>query len=259
VLTLGIDLSTEPRGTAACLIEWPEVVGKVPTIALVRTGVTDDDVLALASGVEVVAIDAPFGWPREWAAAVAAHRPGQSFFAAGLPSVLTRRAADGWIASNVGIYPLAVAANLIGATAIRCARLVHRLGVAVDTGRVDARPFVSEVYPAAALKRWGLSYRLYKGRALAVDRSALIDSLVQAGLPVALQAETRRVIEASDDALDGLLCSLVARAVAIGLTDDAPEALLAVTATEGWIRVPRAGSSLRSLGGPRMEQGVTLQ
>jgi len=249
MLTLGIDLSTAAKSSAACLIDWPDGSSQPPTITLVQTTVTDDDVIALAAGADVIAIDAPFGWPTAWANAVAKHRPGDPFLATGLPATLTRRATDSWVAANVGIYPLSVGANLIGATAIRCARLVHRLNLPVDTGEVGSGRFVSEVYPAAALVRWGLPHRLYKGRVLATARTALIDALVEAGLPVAIRADARREIESSDDALDALLCSLVGRAVAIGLTDDAPEPLRAATATEGWIRVPRAGTTLGGLGG----------
>lgn len=245
--TLGIDLATVASKTAACVIEWPDASDSWPNIVSLQTTVTDDDIVAMAAEADGVAIDAPFGWPRPWAAAVAQHRPGRPFTAIGSPAILTRRATDAWIADQLKIYPLAVAANLIGATAIRCARLVHILGMPVDVGMPVKLPFVSEVYPAAALRRWGLSYQLYKGRQFTEARRLLIDALVGAGLPIRLSGESRRVLEASDDAFDALVASLVARAIGQSLTDDAPAHLQEAGAAEGWIRVPRQGVSLGAL------------
>ena len=247
MLTLGVDLATEPRKTAVCAIEWPDSPGRPATIELIRANLTDDDILALAIDADVVGIDAPFGWPRAWAESVGRYKPGESFTAAGSPASITRRATDAWVAKNVGIYPLAVAANLIGATAIRCARLIHRLGMPIDTGTFRGLPVITEVYPAAALLRWQLPYRLYKGRKLSAAREALIDALVAAGLPVQLTIASRSAVDSSDDVLDALLCSLVSRAVAVGLTDEAPEALQSEARAEGWIRVPSMQTTLPDL------------
>jgi hypothetical protein len=245
--TLGIDLATDPRRTAACLIDWSPDTGVQPVVTSIEVGVTDDRAVELAAHAEFVGIDAPFGWPRAWAAAVAKHRPGATFGVEGTPAGLTRRATDLWVAENTGIYPLSVAANLIGATAIRCARLIHRLGQPIDQGRSPRAPLTSEVYPAAALVRWGFKHQLYKGAPFAAGRKDLIASIVAGGLPIVLGDGDHHLLEASDDALDSLLCSLVARAVAVGLTDDAPASLHDAAATEGWIRIPVPGSSIRML------------
>jgi len=245
--TLGIDLATDPRRTAACLIDWSSGLGSDPVVVSMEVGVTDDRAVQLASRAEFVGIDAPFGWPRTWAAAVAKHQPGAAFEAEGTPAVLTRRATDVWITQETGIFPLSVAANLIGATAIRCARLVHAIGQPIDLGLPAKAPLTSEVYPTAALVRWGFKHQLYKGKAFSPARKDLIRSIVDGGLPILLADEDHRLLEASDDALDSLLASLVARAIALGLTDDAPAGLRSAAAAEGWIRVPRSGSSLRML------------
>ena len=244
--TLGVDLSTDPKQSALCLLEWPGMA-QPARIAHLVVGATDEAIASMAAGAQYVGIDAPFGWPKAWAAAVAAHRPGEQFTAAGSPAELTRRYTDVWVASNVGIRPLPVGANLIGATAIRCARIVAALGRPVDTGASVQPGSVSEVYPAAALKRWGQSFTLYKGRKWHEARLALVAALIQAGLPVALPSAQRAAVEANDDALDALIASLVARAVALGLTDYCPPEALERCRTEGWIRVPAAGTSLRGL------------
>jgi len=241
-----VDLSTDPKRTAICLLEWPGVA-RHARITHLAVGATDEAVVSAAAGALYIGIDAPFGWPKAWATAVAAYRPGDPFAAQGSPAELTRRYTDGWIAANVGIRPLPVAANLIGATAIRCARLVSALGRPVDTG-VGVQPgSVSEVYPAAALKRWGQSFTLYKGRQWREARLALVAALIEAGLPVALTSAQRATLEASDDALDALIASLVARAVGLGLTDACPPEARESCRNEGWIRVPAAGTSLRDL------------
>jgi len=245
--TLGIDLATDPRRTAACLIDWSPGTGVQPAVISIEVGVADDRAVELAAQADFVGIDAPFGWPRPWAAAVAKHRPGAGFDAEGTPAVLTRRATDRWVAQHTGIYPLSVAANLIGATAIRCARLIHAIGQPIDDGRLPEAPLTCEVYPAAALVRWGFKHRLYKGAPFAAGRKELIASLVAGGLPIGLRDADLALLEASDDFLDSLLCSLVARAVAVGLTDDAPASLYEAAAAEGWIRIPAVRSSLRML------------
>ena len=63
--------------------------------------------------------------------------------------------------------PLAVAADRIAMTAMRAARLlakVHDSGESVDRSGKTHR-FV-EVYPAAALKTWGLRFKSYKSKGL---------------------------------------------------------------------------------------------
>lgn len=244
--TLGVDLSTDPKRTALCLLEWSGD-GSPARLTDLVVGVSDETVLRTAESAEHIGIDAPFGWPRSWATAVAAHQPGDPFAADGSPAELTRRYTDEWIAANVGIQPLAVAANLIGATAIRCARLVAALRRPVDTGEEVPAGSVSEVYPAAALKRWGQEFTLYKGRRWREARLALVAALIEAGLPVALTSAQRAALEANDDALDALIASLVARAVGLALTDDCPPEATESCRSEGWIRVPAASTSLRDL------------
>lgn len=245
VHTLGVDLSTNPKLTALCLLEWP--TSSPARIEELVVGASDESVLRVAASADHIGIDAPFGWPRAWAAAVAAHLPGIPFAADGSPAELTRRYTDTWITANVGIYPLPVGANLIGATAIRCARLVAACGRPVDAGEGVRPGSVSEVYPAAALKRWGQSFALYKGRQWREARLALVATLIAAGLPVALTPTQRAALEANDDALDALVASLVARAVAMGLTDNCPPEAREFCRSEGWIRVPAAATSLRDL------------
>lgn len=247
MITLGVDLATVDTKTALCAIEWS--VGALGRVVHHQVGATDVEIISAARASSVTAIDAPFGWPREWATAVALHRPGHAFRAEGRSSILTSRVTDRWVEAYVRVRPLAVGANLIGATAIRCARLVHAIGHAVDMGQRLEPPFTCEVYPAAALKGWGIEHRLYKGKANAAARVVLIDRLVSAGIPVETDSELRSWLEQSDDALDALIASLVGRAVAVGQTEDVPQEHQAAARAEGWIRLPSKGSMLESLQG----------
>lgn len=78
---------------------------------------------------------------------------------------LTNRATDLHLRQSVRLQPLSVSADRIGAAAMRCAAILSgltRKGIEIDrTGRVGP---VVEVYPAAALKVWGLPHQGYKGR-----------------------------------------------------------------------------------------------
>ncbi|MGH2351838.1 MAG: DUF429 domain-containing protein [Chloroflexota bacterium] len=239
--TVGVDLSTDVRRTGLCTLAWKDRRARVLHLA---GAATDAQVAQAAAGAAHVAIDVPFGWPGPWADAVAAHRPGLPFTAQGTPAELTRRFTDAWVTRRTGLYPLPVAANLIGATAIRGARLLHQLQRPVDYGLSDEPGSVSEVYPAAALKCWGQAFQQYKGTIWRAARERLIEALCAAGLPVVLDASDRLRLAASDDALDSLLCAVLARAIQLGLTEDAPVSARERVRREGWIRLPLAGSTI---------------
>ena len=245
MITLGVDLATVDKKTALCALEWPS--DGPARIVHRQLGASNKDIVARARSASVIAIDAPFGWPRPWAKAVAAHRPGLAFHAEGASAVLTSRGTDRWVERETRARPLAVGANLIGATAIRCARLVHEMGLPIDVGAPLEPPYVCEVYPAAALSGWSVPYRVYKGAKGLEARALLVRALVTAGLPVELNPADRMWIEASDDGLDAMIASLVARAVLKGLTDDVPADLSQEAAAEGWIRFPSAGVRLPDL------------
>ena len=71
MITLGIDLSVQPKNTAACVIECRKggAAAREP-----RTGCTDEDLDALIANADAVGMDAPFGWPSDFAKAVAEWR-----------------------------------------------------------------------------------------------------------------------------------------------------------------------------------------
>jgi hypothetical protein len=90
---------------------------------------------------------------------------------------------------------------------------------------------VAEVYPAAARLRWHLS----------PSRSVVE---LQTALPPLRFADPSGAVayERNEHAFDALVAALVARAVALGLTEPPRPSELSVAATEGWIHLPRPGS-----------------
>lgn len=219
--TLGVDLSAQPRHTAACVVDWVE-----GSIAL-HERVDDDALVELAGDADVVGIDAPFGYPTAFVDAVAAFARGGEWPDGDIRE-LRFRATDRFVHEQTGRWPLSVSSDLIALPAWRCLRLRSRLN-----GRR-----VVEVYPGAALSMWRLERRGYKQSGDA--RAVLVRELERrAGLP--LDAIRPRCVD-SDDPVDAFVAALVARAAAHGMTIPPPPELAARAAREGWIELPLADS-----------------
>ena len=238
---LGIDLAAAPKKTYACrLAEHAGVLR-----AELHADCDDDSLRFLADGCKKVAIDAPFGWPSAFVDAVDAHRRFAAWPAPDDEAPETFRAELSFRASDrVTMHtrrPLSVSTDRIGVTAMRCAHLLHRW--ARDGERVDragAGKFV-EVYPAAALIRWGQVGFGYKGSDKA-PLEALVAAIADTVPSLELSAEDRALCARADDAFDALVAALVARAATLGLTDLPPRALRGLAAKEGWIHLPLRGS-----------------
>lgn len=222
--TVGIDLSAEPARTAVATIEWD---ASRPRVTHVRLGADDQQLLSAVQGAGGVGVDCPLGWPDRFVDFVVAHRegavPAGELTGLALRRTLLRRATDTHVAATFGVVPMSVSADRIGSVAMRAAGLLAALG-SVDRSGSDV---VMEVYPAAALKVWGLAHRGYKA-----DPTAHVDALgIEWGA-------FRDLACRSDHVLDAVVCALVARAARVGCTDGPPPELLAQARTEGWIHVP---------------------
>jgi predicted nuclease with RNAse H fold len=138
-----------------------------------------------------VAIDAPFGFPARFSALVgemgespqtwngpergdahnSRHRLEQD--PSGHDAVI-RRATDWHIMRTVkGVTPLSSVVEQITSTTLRCCWLLKEAGVTDRLGGDN----VIEVYPAAALARWGLPSAEYKGSKGRQVRSDIIDKI----------------------------------------------------------------------------------
>lgn len=241
--TLGVDLASQPAKTAACVVAWQ--AGRA-TAETPRLGLADGDLLTMAAGCEAVGIDAPFGWPQPFVDFLA--EEGAPPWDAARRDALCFRRTDRRVWAALGRPPLSVSSDRIALPAMRCAGLLRALGVADRSG--GGR--VVEVYPAVALKRWGLLAKGYKAPRRAPRR--LGEAAADAPLPLLFGAllaacpwlEIGEVAAAlcrrDDDAFDALVAALIARAAALGLTERPAPEEEDLARVEGWIAVPVAGS-----------------
>lgn len=253
MITLGIDLASRPERTAACAIEWTHGRARVMDVAC---GQDDAALLERIAAADKTGLDVPFGWPDAFVDHVARFHAGGDWAATTTLAALRFRETDRVVAARTGRWPLSVSTDLIGVPAFRAAALLSRLhdqGHVVDrsgTGRLV------EVYPAAALRLWGLASTGYKRREGRPSLTTLLAELRRRTRGwLELDVAARRLCGASDDALDALVAALVARAAAIGLCEPPPPEHAARAAREGWVALPTADALDRLAGATRSADG----
>lgn len=237
--TAGIDLSTRQRKTAVAIIDWGEDSAEV-----VDLSVGGHDVPALCRVIEAVdktGIDCPFGWPNRFVDIVSAHRDRR------LPDVpddvvgrtaVSLRTTDRFVKCKTKVRPLAVAADRIGATAVLCAGLLaHVQASGIEVDRSGATGRVVEVYPAAALSQWDFTYTGYKEPKNADTRSGLVGD-IQEGFGWLDFGSHADLCRTSDDALDAVLCAVIARLQVTDRVLALPSEHADAAQVEGWIAVP---------------------
>jgi len=241
VRTLGIDLAAQPANTSACTVEWGP--GR-PLVSGLRSGLADDALLDAIEGADKVAIDAPFGWPDEFVDAVSAHRDRSGWPGSGEDQDLYRfqlsfRATDRRLIESGARRPLSVSTDLIGVVAMRSAYLLDRLAARGEPVDRAGSGRVIEAYPAPALSGWGISPIGYKSRVGAARLPQLLAQLEEGLGPIELSVQQRDLASSDHNSFDALVCALVARAAALGLTEPPDPGAEADRATrEGWIHVP---------------------
>lgn len=238
--TLGVDLSSQSMKTAACLIDWD---GGFPKTIDIHAKVDDEQIFRLADQCHKVGIDAPFGWPLQFIEFLNRSTPRETEWSPHYRDSLRFRVTDLRVQESVGIQPLAVAADKIGVLAMRCAGLLDHMNVLDRSGGGK----VVEVYPAAALKVWGLPFRGYKPKNLtdAVAKAKLsfmFDTLCADHPWLGASGSDIRRCSVNDHAFDALVASLVARAAHLGLTVRPSDEEAEVAMREGWIAIPAAHS-----------------
>jgi predicted nuclease with RNAse H fold len=240
VRTAGIDLSSQDRKSAACVMEWSDYRAEIISLDL---SVSDEVITRLIGEVDKLGIDIPLGWPIAFAEAIAKHsRDGtwpETYRHADIEAYRYRRT-DVHVREKVALVPLSVSTDRIGIPAMRSAALLATIRPRVP---LDGSGRVVEVYPAAALRRWGLSWRQYKGSEHAEERCALVEAFAaKTGDWLGLSHQDRTRCEDSDDAFDALIAACVARASAVKVVEPIPEADLDAARREGWIALPSEGS-----------------
>lgn len=234
--TVGVDLAAEAARTAVAIVDWRPGGAVVRNL---RLGADDDAVCAAVEDAHLAGIDCPFGWPDGFVALVEAHHAGRLAAPSSSDRAwrrpLTMRATDLWVHEHTGLVPLSVAADRIAHAALRLTAVLARLtGRGINCAR-DGSGRVAEVYPAAALKSWGLPFRGYKGPAGQGVREVMVARLAEHA-PWLELGGARELCVRSDDALDALVCALVARAVAQGASARPVDRVQA--RREGWIHLP---------------------
>lgn len=243
MLSVGIDVASQPDRTAICSIRWEH--GRAVIEPLGSPGASDGDIRRCVESGDRIGVDIPLGWPSAFVEAVGRHHRGEAWpeedGSEALEAVRLRET-DRWLACharrpgepNARCHPMSVSSNLIAIPAMRMARL---LGPVDRTGAGK----VVEVYPAAALFVWGLPYRRYKGTR--PDRREVRHELVRRlreSTPwlTAAGTEDWERIKENDHELDALIAALVARAKDAGLCDERYDATSESARLEGWIALP---------------------
>jgi predicted nuclease with RNAse H fold len=238
-MTVGVDLSVQPKKTGVAWIDWSTSGAQVRDLVV---GATDELITQAVMEADKAGIDCPLGWPEKFVEFISAHHAGNVIVPAEVAgpawqSTLAYRVTDKAVHDTTGLMPLSVAADRIAYTAMRCARLLAQLasnGQPVDRCGTGV---VVEVYPAVSLNHWGLPHRGYKGIGNAKCLAQVVDALLVAAPWLTLdphEDECRR----SDDALDAVIAALTARAATKGLVTAPNTTQAATSSTEGWIAVP---------------------
>ena len=240
VRTAGIDLSSQDERTAACVISWGEGAGRIESLQL---GVNDARILALIGAVDKAGIDVPFGWPAAFVEAVGSLGSGgewpASYGHADTAAYRYRRTDLNTWRTVGGPPPLSVSTDRIGIPAMRAAALLSRIKPEVDRSGLGR---VVEVYPAAALRRWGLSSSGYKRAANREARATLLHRFLAVACWLEMSTDQQAMCRGSDDLFDSVVAACVARAAAVGLAEAIPEAEVDAARREGWIAIPTEGS-----------------
>lgn len=258
--TYGIDLASQPSRTGVCWITWHPDGSAWADCPCV--GGEDGDLLhqMLRDDVVRVGIDAPFGWPNEFVDSLDQYRQtgtwdGRPLGDYSFDDRLRWRKTDRVIHELTGLSPLSVSTDKIGAVAMRCARLLdaywQRQAAPPDRSGVGK---AVEVYPAAALRAWGISPLdhsedpgAYKGKhpvARSRREKLVADVVERTSGWLDLSEKARHECQKHDDCVDALLCALIARAAHVGHVREIDDPTIATT--EGWIALPNR--DLRDLG-----------
>jgi len=241
MLTLGIDLAAEAKGTALTQILWSKDQAEIVQLQL---GVEDEVIVQYALDSEKIGIDCALGWPTDFVQFLNSHSANDP---EANPSgdidwrrKLSFRETDRQVRAITGRWPLSVATDRLGMTALRCAGLQAKLrqaGIPIDRSGLER---VVEIYPGASLRLWGFDTAGYRTEQSA--RSRLLAEL-ESQVPWLKLGEFRPLLEYSTDAFDSLVACLAPRAAALGLaTLPEPEQLEKARA-EGWIALPKGNLS----------------
>src|SRR4051794_23566177 len=237
---LGIDLSSQNAGTAACLLRFDDGRGSMESL---DSAASDETLKSRVAESDITGLDCPFGWPTALAGALSGWaQEGRWEYRtqAAATTALELRLTDHTVWKATKKRPLSASASGLGYTAWRACTLLSDLAADAPVDRVYGR--VREVYPGAALLRWKLidpdeplSYK--KSERV---RQALLEQICERAAWLDLTDADRVALCKTDHRFDALVCALIARAVERLQCEPAPDDPR--IACEGWIWLPLPNS-----------------
>ena len=236
MLTAGVDLAAEPKGTALAIIEWKATTA---TLVDLQLGVTDETIVEAAGVVDKLGIDCALGWPIEFVEFLNNHANlGSTSFPDGGMDWRRRasfRESDRHVREVTGKWPLSVSTDRLGLTAMRCAGLQGKLqqsGIELDRSGSGK---IVEIYPGASLRLWGFDTSGYRANE---DARAELLTAIEHSVPLLNLGSNRKLMIRSTDAFDAVIASLATRAAAINRYLPAPRDIRDIAKIEGWIALP---------------------
>jgi predicted nuclease with RNAse H fold len=237
VITAGIDLAAEPKGTALALIDWSDRSGKLVDL---KVGVADSVIVEDVSNAGKIGIDCALGWPMEFVDFVSNHNDpnAKSHQVEGgmdWRRRLSYRETDRAVRARTGRWPLSVSTDRLGLTAMRCAGLLGRLektGIQIDRSGAGV---VAEVYPGATLRVWGFDTTGY--RKSVDERKRLLGQILEQANWLDTSSFESLMLE-SCDAFDAVIAALASRAAFLGLSEPPTQSQMPQARIEGWIALP---------------------
>lgn len=238
---VGLDLAAQDRRTGLAVLREPDPASGALVLEEARTGADDVFIADRVRGAEKVGVDVPVGWPRGFVELLAAQAAGTLSPPGSTGDEwrrgLAMRETDRAVHARTGLTPLSVSTDRIAHPALRWAGIEARLREeGIDVAR-DGTGRICEVYPAAALRRWGLPHRGYKGTGGRAARRGLVEALGER-FPLLDWAGHDAACVEVDDVLDAVIAALMAREVARGRAVPPPDPLREAALVEGWIWLP---------------------
>ncbi|TXH45395.1 MAG: DUF429 domain-containing protein [Actinobacteria bacterium] len=253
-VSIGVDLSTDPKSTALAVIHWRD--DGCNDLTFLKRPVEHAELVDVLNGWDylVAAIDVPFGWPDQFASFIGSH---QSNVLGGVPSAgtdeaeewrtqqLALRATDQYVKKKLGLRPISVGFNLLGATAAAWSLIEAAItsGPADRTGIVlTGDKLIVETYPSAQMHVWnGSAVPEREG----VERTMDVIESLASQFSIEL-GDGRQALTSSPDLRDAFVCALTAGLITTTsqrrpMTDDVKSAQ---SKREGviWLHDPTAGA-----------------
>ena len=162
----GLDWATASKDRAIAIIEWD--CNKI-FIRCIRNNVSDRCIKRLCTDnkLSVVAVDTPFGWPKEFSRFVYSWRPCQQTAMPPCSCNFRYRLTERFVQKKAKLNPLSVSSDRIASSARAWARIVYCRNlfkqISIFKSSENRKlPEIIEVYPAATLSVMGYKAKGYK-------------------------------------------------------------------------------------------------